>query len=286
MNDGTDSSETLGRNARTRRGRASATGADAEDARLAALHLRLGCLSLARAELEELLRRGGLGEAGLADLAEARWRSGDLDVAAGAAAEHLAAGGSRPVALAIAAEAAAAAGDPVEARAHVEALEGVDAAALESLFAGMPRRAPWSAAPRSTPGPPEAQTAPARPHRGRRAGRTAAGWSAGPSVAGGARSGIRGLPPESADELSRARQELSSGIPGEAARGVARLALVLHLDPVLAPAVLEVLKPRRDPAALLVRGDAYRLLGRHLEAEAAFHAAGQALDALDAGRPS
>ena len=48
------------------------------EARLARLHLRTGMLALARAELETLAARGELDSTALADLAEARWRSGDL----------------------------------------------------------------------------------------------------------------------------------------------------------------------------------------------------------------
>jgi tetratricopeptide (TPR) repeat protein len=231
------------------------------------LHLRLGVHSLARAELEDLLRRDALDTDGLADLAEARWRSGDLEGAVAAAADHLASGGMRPIAHVIAAEAAAAAGRPVETRTHVEALAAVDAAALEVLFSGMPRRAFWPAAAASPFG------SPGGPPGG---------------IGGGARvtSRLSGPLAEPADELARAREELSSGIADEAIRGAARLALALRLDPSLAPAVLDELRTRRDPAALLVRGDAYRLLGRHLEAEAAFHAAGEALDTLDSSRPA
>lgn len=266
---GTTSSTAAGRTERVRREPAPGAAAIAEDRRLAALHLRLGGLLLAHAELEDLLRRDALDTDGLADLAEARWRNGDLDGAAAAAADHIAASGLRPIALVIAAEAAAAAGRPDEARAHVEALGALDAAEIEHLFAGMPCRASWPSAPGST------SAAPETPLGADRRGRT--------GTAGRATSRLAGPPNEPADELSRARTELSSGAAGEADRGVARLALVLRLDPALAPAVLDALRPRRDPAALLVRGDAYRLLGRHLEAEAAFHAAGQALDALDAG---
>jgi hypothetical protein len=97
---------------------------------------------------------------------------------------------------------------------------------------------------------------------------------------------LRGQPADASRELDRARGELSSGVAADAARGIARLALVLRLDPALAAAVLDVLQVRRDPAALLLRGDAYRLLGRHLEAEAALQAASQALGALDVGRPA
>jgi hypothetical protein len=45
--------------------------------RLAGLHLRMGSLALARAELESLAGRGMLDEAALLDLAEVRWRTGD-----------------------------------------------------------------------------------------------------------------------------------------------------------------------------------------------------------------
>lgn len=259
------------RTPRVRKEPASEVGAAAEDRRLAALHLALGALSLARAELEDLLGRGVLDAAGLADLAEARWRGGDLEGAGAAAADHLAAGGVRPIALVIAAEAAAAAGLPAELRRHVEALGDVDGAALEHLFSGMPRRAFWPSAPLPTAGPPETPSEADRPGRSGRAGRVA----------------LRepGTAVEPMDELSRARMELSSGNADESLRGVSRLALALRVDPAIAPAVVDALRLRGDPAALLVRGDAYRLLGRDLEAEAAFHAAGQALDALDGSRP-
>jgi hypothetical protein len=42
--------------------------------------------------------------------------------------------------------------------------------------------------------------------------------------------------------------------------------------------VLELLRLRREPTAALVRGDAQRLLGRHLEAEAAFDSAAESLE--------
>ena len=66
-----------------------------------------GQLTLARAELEDLLRRDALDAPGLAALAEARWRTGDAAGAADAAFTHLEAGGADDVALCIAAEAAA-----------------------------------------------------------------------------------------------------------------------------------------------------------------------------------
>src|SRR3972149_6478898 len=46
------------------------------DLRLAGVHLRLGQYAFARAELETLAVRGVLDREALADLAEARWRTG------------------------------------------------------------------------------------------------------------------------------------------------------------------------------------------------------------------
>ena len=67
-----------------------------------------------------------------------------------------------------------------------------------------------------------------------------------------------------------------------------RLAVLLRLDPALAPVILSAaeraaaVRPLAsgDLAALhLVRGDAYRVLGRENEAAAAYRAAHQALPA-------
>jgi hypothetical protein len=75
-------------------------------------------------------------------------------------------------------------------------------------------------------------------------------------------------------ELDVAHEELASAPH----RGLLRLALVLRLDPTLAPEVLDALRLRREPEALVIRGDAQRLLGRHLEAEAAFAEAAEAIE--------
>jgi hypothetical protein len=269
-----------------------------EDRRLATLHLRLGGLLLARAELEDLRRRGELDARGLAELAEARWRGGDLPGAADAAAEHLAAGGSRSISRVIAAEAAAAAGHPVEARAHVEALGAVDGASLDRLFGGMPRRAFWPSAPNAPVGLEELAaegrtTESAAGAGGSRTessgGRLSEGppamaglWDDEPSLGGRQATRSARTPAEPPEELARARDELRSDDAEVVGRGLARLALVLRLDPTLAPAVLDAVGQRREAGALLVRGDAYRLVGRRLEAEAAFGAAARALDPPDA----
>ncbi len=302
-----------------------------DDLRLARIHLRMGQLLLARAELEDLFARDALDVAGLAGLAEARWRTGEGPGAAEAAQAHLEAGGSDDVALCIAAEAVAADGRSDDARALMDRLPVADAATLDALFAGMPRRAFWPAGPvdrsdldelrRET----DARVAAGR--RGTTGMRDAA--VAGPpmgGVEGGASSSADGTPDarravpgprevieatggaeweaaiqrstedtqvyttrppadrprtkrakaqlDPAAELARAREELGSN-PEQA---FLRLSLVLRHDPTLAPSVLEALRLRREPNAALVRGDAQRLLGRHLEAEAAFDAAAESLE--------
>jgi len=292
----------------------------ADDVRVARVHLRLGQLTLARAELEDLLRRDALDGHAMAALAEARWRTGDAEGAAEAAFTHLGAGGSDDVALCIAAEAAASEGRATEARALMDRLPAADAATLDALFAGMPRRAFWPAGPVDRSDLDELR---------RGAGRSP-GASNGPqgAAAAGAPDGVTGIGPDirsvpgprdvieatsGADwdaaarpgvegsevhpgrtpldlpihrgrrlkgqldpqvEIVRARAELEN----RPERAVLRLALVLRHDPTFAPAVLELLRLRREPSAALVRGDAQRLLGRHLEAEAAFDSAAESLE--------
>ena len=300
------------------------------ETRLARLHLRVGMLALALAELEDLEHRASLSGEDRALLAEARWRTGDADGAADAARAHLDAGGADPIAVSIAAEAAAADGRPGEARALMDRLGLPDAATLDALFAGMPRRAFWPSAP---PEPTEEGTlfgelagsgpamAAGHPADGMRpfepVGRDIA---AGASRAAERRSAISGpsdvleatsgglwpetsgaVPPGLAEgddetqalaapptrarpaapslhqdpiaELARAREELAT----QPDRALLRLALILRLDPTLAPAVLDAIVVRTEPAAAIIRGDAQRLLGRHLEAEAAFASAADGL---------
>lgn len=307
----------------------------ADQIRLARLHLRVGLLALALAELEDLERRHLLSGADRALLAEARWRTGDTDGAADAARAHLDAGGSEPVVICIAAEAAAADGRPGEARSLMDRLGLPDAATLDALFAGMPRRAFWPSAPAEpteadtlfgeAPGSGDRAGRPARPERGtpRVESTRSAVAPAGPAPRTSAISGpaevleatSQGLWPDvpavgvgdagvagdaGADlaatgagastrqrtsapsfhqdpvvELALARQELAA----HPDRAMLRLALILRIDPTLAPAVLDAILVRTEPAAVILRGDAQRLLGRHLEAEAAFASAAEGLAA-------
>jgi hypothetical protein len=309
----------------------SGTGSVADDVRIATIHLRLGQLTLARAELEDLLGRDALDTGGLAALAEARWRTGDGDAASAAAEAHLEAGGTDPIAICIAAEAAAAEGRPGDARILMDRLPIADAGALDALFAGMPRRAFWPAGPVD-----RTEVDEIRREQEARAGGVRGGGGlldAGaidhladaptqayrrPEGEGGAPGGTPGIPTRAvpgprevleasgawADiaaqmaagdagratapvhherrkaqldpraELDRAREELD----GRPDRAFLRMALALRADPTLAPAVLEAVHLRREPAAALLRGDAQRLLGRHLEAEAAFDSVADTLE--------
>jgi hypothetical protein len=299
-----------------------------DDLRVAVLHLRMGQLTLARAELEDLLRHDALGIIGYAALAEARWRTGDGALAADAAFAHLEGGGNDDVALCIAAEAVAADGRPAEARLLMDRVSVADATALDALFAGMPRRAFWPAGPvdrqdpeelrrvtdartsvggrpverpgerpadpeqresaapsepgsdmRSVPGPREVIDALSRgkwPATALAPAADATPDALGARPAGERQAHLRRARAhvEPAAELARARDELAT----KPERALLRLSLVLRHDPTLAPTVLELLRLRRDPMAALVRGDAQRLLGRHLEAEAAFDAAADSLE--------
>ncbi len=131
----------------------------ADDLRLARLHLRTGLHRIARAELETLAGSGDLDRSGILDLAEVRWRTGDLRGAGEGAAAYLAltaragAAPSGPLAHAIVAEASAArghlpeAGDAVGAALALLAAAGIAdddvPRALDALFAGIEPRAPW-----------------------------------------------------------------------------------------------------------------------------------------------
>jgi hypothetical protein len=289
---------------------------------LVGLHLLLGSLALARAELEELWRNAALGVPGLADLAEARWRMGDLESAAVAATAHLEAGGTRPIAMIVAAEAAAAAGRPAEARTHVAGLGDLDASGLGTFFAGMPQRAFWPSAPAVTAEPLVAFEGTPRPpaRAGRAAGRArptgpapatpdepvdlapseATGREAAPGLwgDGGAspsqtrRSPARANAADTRPEVQPAaepgsdatallgfgRDDLAAGGAVRVEAGLARLALTLRLDPNLAATLVGVLAKRTEPAALVTLGDALRILGRALEAEAAYAAAAASLE--------
>ena len=210
--------------------------------RLATLHLRMGMLPLARAELEAAAGRGKLDEPALLDLAEARWRTGDLAGAGEAAHAALSRNVEAPIAYVIAAESIAALGRPSEARRLAgRALEKAGGS-LDALFAGMPRASIWPADP-----VPEAVASPSR-------ARPAPGE--GPASAA------------AAESFAGGRAALASG---DVAAASLRLGVAIRLEPGFAQGVLDALGDRTDePALALVAGDALRLLGRESEALEAF----------------
>ena len=130
--------------------------------RLARLHLRMGLLALARAELEAVAGRGSLDELALLDLAEARWRTGDLAGAGEAANAALGRGAGDPLAYVIAAEAIAGVGRPAEARRLAARALEAEGLSLDEVFAGMPRSLIWPGDP-----PVEDGAAPPAGHRTR-----------------------------------------------------------------------------------------------------------------------
>jgi hypothetical protein len=280
---------------------------------LARLHLRLGSLALARAELETLAGRDALDEDGLVDLAEARWRTGDITGAGEAAVAALHDEDGPLLALVVAAEAAAQRGRPTEARRLADKAMERAAGSIDTLFAGMPRAVVWppdAAAP--PPSPTTMFEAPRRAasavqSRPRPQGESVAADGAGTTVTGEA---IRAAPSDDADaatiglweatgqgqdaavapdlaadveadaefdastdlpagdvELDLARAALGSNDLEEA---TLRLGLVLRVAPALAPAVLDLVEGRTERGLSLVRGDAYRLVGRELDARRAF----------------
>ncbi len=208
--------------------------------RLATLHLRMGMLPLARAELEAAAGRGKLDEPALLDLAEARWRTGDLAGAGEAAHAALERGIEAPLAYLITAESIAALGRPSEARRLAgRALERAGGS-LDALFAGMPRASIW---------PADAVPEGAAVARARQTDAGPASAAAAESFAGG-------------------RAALAAG---DVPTASLRLGVAIRLEPGFAQGVLDALGDRTDePALALVAGDALRLLGREAEALEAF----------------
>ncbi len=212
----------------------------------------MGQLQLARAQLEALAGRAALDEAALLDLAEVRWRTGDLAGAADAAGALLARGRDDALALLIAAEAVAAEGRPGEARRLAARAMALIEGPLDPIFAGMPRSPIWPAD--AAPDDHAASHAAGHALRTRHAPATADPDSPASAAA--------------AEAFAGGRAALAGGNAGLAAL---RLGVALRLDPGFADGVLEAVGAwDRDPALALVAGDALRLLGREAEALAAF----------------
>jgi tetratricopeptide (TPR) repeat protein len=257
---------------------------------LAHAHLRLGALALARVELETMAGLGMLDAPGLIDLAEVRWRTGDLAGAGEAAGAALRTGAEVPVALLIAAEAAASLGRPSEARRLAQRAMACATGSIDAIFAGMPRSSAW---PGDADEPPP--TAPTLFDRGPEPLAVTDGIEAalptptthdvvvtppapsGPVTRGfwdddeAAEPALLEMP-DPALELEAGRAAFVAGSFDQAAL---RFGLALRLAPALAPAILEATAGARGPALAIVRGDAYRLAGHEPEARQAYAIASQ-----------
>jgi hypothetical protein len=275
------------------------------------VHLRGGLLSLARAALEQMAGAGTLDRDAMADLAEVRWRSGDLEGAADAARAHQASGGAEPLAALIISEDLARRGQDADARAQSKAVFEQVGGAIDVLFAMESRGVIWPAAddgwmahdadapghwgllvggsevaepttttwelvPIKQPPPPQAPTpfAAAAPLGRGGVGQPGGATSTSAVVMSGRLAG---------EELDRVDRSLDGGDVASASR---RLGVLLRLDPALAPVILSAADravataPPGSPelsAIHLVRGDAYRTLGRDTEAGVAYQQAHQAL---------
>jgi hypothetical protein len=250
---------------------------------------------------------GTLDRDALADLAEVRWRSGDLEGAADAARAHQAALGDEPLAALIIAEDLARRGQEEEANVIAGTVYERVGGAIDVLFALEPRSDIWPtpddswmpteatfpgrwgllvggsevASPTAgtwEPTPLGALTSAGAFDEPLPAGRGAPGQPEGPTSTGAVVMGGR----LAGEELERADHALAAGDVGSA---IARLAVLLRLDPALAPIILSAADRaaaaapagRERAAAHLVRGDAYRSLGRDNEAAAAYQQAHHAL---------
>ena len=271
--------------------RPNAAPARSAELLLARAHLRLGSLALARTELETLAGMGKLDSLGLVDLAEVRWRTGDLAGAGEAAAVALRGDEEHAVALLIAAEAAASLGRPSESRRLAARAMACATGSIDAIFAGMPRSAAWP--PDADEPPPTAPTlfdrasdAPGRTEYSEApAGRAATAVQAAPAAELALAPGPMTLglwaddPPEEpgARDLPEPALELEAGrtalVAGKFNDAVLHFGLALRLAPALAPAVLEATAGARASNLLIVRGDAYRLAGHEDEAREAYLAA-------------
>ncbi len=258
--------------------------------RMARIHLRTGALALARAELEAAAGIGELDDDALVDIAEARWRTGDLQGAGEAAAAHIATGGDDLLALVIAAEAAAASrGGAEDAEALVTRVMRRATLPIDGVVAGMPLGAPWPPGmDRASPDPEPrrdlgslvepAASAPIAPLVPIGAGRAVAGAVGGPVAA---------TPEAAAAADPRAAFAAGSDAlaAGDRETAALHLAVAMRLSPALAPAILSTVGGTPGPAYDLLRGDAFRIVGHQSDALRCYAAAAMALAERPAAAP-
>jgi len=254
-------------------------------ARLARIHLRTGSFTLARAELETLAGGNHLDAAGRLDLAEARWRTGDLRGAGEAASAYLAANGEEVLGFVIAAEAAAMVNRLAEARSYVEQAMQRYLSDLGPVFAGIARKAMWSAFAPPPAIVPAVEQAPApEPEPA-----AIVELAPEPAVERAAVPAVEQAPaPEPEPAAANAEvPEDSTAVQadGEVASGRSYLegndplmaalhfGVALRLNETRASAVVEAIGDRQDVPLQLVRGEAARLLGMAGNAGAASQSA-------------
>jgi hypothetical protein len=292
-------------------GKAPETATRSPNLALARIHLRFGLFGLARAELEALAGRDALDVEAILDLADARWRTGDLPGAGDAAQAYLESGGDAALGYVIAAEAVAAVGRPTEARRLASEALARGADRLDTLFAGMPRSLIWPADSSDAGLPagalfeevgtrtrPEPTTPPSRreplPSAGVGPGMSSEAApsnhpapSSGPGLWDATETTAPSLPTPQA-ELELGRTAIASG---DAEGAAVHLGVALRLAPALAPAILDAAAAvpigASSPALELVRGDAYRSVGHETEARRAYAAASEMMAATgsDASGP-
>jgi hypothetical protein len=278
------------------------------DLTLARIHLRTGSLALARAEFETLAGREELDDDALIDLADVRWRTGDLAKAGAAATTALDRGIEAPVAMIIAAESAYARGRPGEARQMATRAMTVAGGTLDALFGGMPRSPVWPPDP-AEPAPSavtlfgddagdaigsSGEVIEERRREDRR--RSVSGPVPATAAAIAAQSVDPAAPglwdPEPDDEAEAAAAEhpgtrpaamLDAGLQalaaGDTDRAATLLGVAVRIGPHLAPTILDATIDAGAPALLLVRGDALRATGHEADATEAYAAAAIALGA-------
>ena len=287
--------------------------------RLARIRLRTGSLFLARAELESLAAREQLDTAAHLDLAEARWRTGDLQGAGEAAAAYLADGGQEALGFVIAAEAFALANRLDDARQHAAYALERHLSELDPVFAGMPRPAPWPASAWSSAQPETAaltRVAVALPAVTAAPAAIVAGPAADEIVAEpepatlaapapepepvAPEPDVEPTPepppvaettaaPETRPEEARAVTEVESGrgylLSGDPMMAALHFGVAIRLAPITAGAVLEAIGDRPDLPLQLVRGDAQRLLGFEADAGSTYASLASALGAGKTAAP-
>lgn len=280
--------------------------------RLARLHLRTGMLRLARLELEQLAGAAALDTEGILDLAEVRWRTGDLRGAADAAGAWLDEEATRAVptgadpdarrvadgkstdrsaalAHAVVAEGLAVRGRHDDAVLHVaaalDALSGRSGgtveADLDGLFAGIPARSDAWPTFGSSVVQDYLERAPARWAAGRPAGRPAERTSGERPAAEVSEPALAPAPGPAADETT-ADEIIATATERLRARDDTAAAvlfvLALRATPARAGEILQradaALAARPGAALLLARAEALQALGRTEAATIAYAVAG------------